>query len=325
MGEAGVDDDDIETQLDALSQLEELKKEKVDVLAQRASNSVASAQVTRKAHEANKKNLKSDLKKTTAFVKKIRSINTEGLQQCIRDVETLNLTLYISEIVGAIVETAYKATDVPSMVKLCISLHKRYEEFTAPLLNGLKTSLFAIPSEEDKDAGKRKRIQIRFMVELFQVGICVEEGFFSDLLRALVGKAKGGSGKQPIDLLGLATFVKYGSEALLGFASRRMHQLARQAQLPLSELPGQHTLSTQSINTYYQHILSTHLINTPFTRQSSFKLPINTPLQSLATHPINPSSQRTFSTLPHSTSYQPTHSSPYTTPTQPTLPLYTPQ
>ena len=230
--------DDFEQQLNALSELEELKKEKDDVLAQRASNSVVSAQVTRKAHEANKKNLKSDLKKTTAFVKKIRSINTEGLQQCIRDVETLNLTLYISEIVGAIVETAYKATDVPSMVKLCVSLHKRYEEFTAPLLNGLKTSLFAIPSEEDKDAGKRKRIQIRFMVELFQIGICVEEVFFSDLLRALVGKAKGSSGKQPIDLLGLATFVKYGSEGLRGFASRRMHQLARQAQLPLSELPG---------------------------------------------------------------------------------------
>ena len=66
----------------------------------------------------------------------------------------------------------------------------------------------------------------------------MEEVFFSDLLRALVGKAKGSSGKQPIDLLGLATFVKYGSEGLLGFASRRMHQLARQAQLPLSELPG---------------------------------------------------------------------------------------
>ena len=41
---------------------------------------------------------------------KIRSINVEGLQQCIRDSESLNLTLYISEIVAAIVETNYKAT-----------------------------------------------------------------------------------------------------------------------------------------------------------------------------------------------------------------------
>lgn len=183
--------DDLEAQLEALSAIEELKKEKDELIAQRLSNSVAVVQASRKAHEANKKNLKSDLKKTTAFVKKIRSINTEGLQQCIRDVETLNLTLYISEIVGAIVETAYKATDVPSMVKLCMSLHKRYDEFTMPLVTGLRTSLMAIPSEEDKDAGKRKRIQIRFIIELFQVGICADETFFGDLLRSLVGKVKG--------------------------------------------------------------------------------------------------------------------------------------
>jgi regulator of nonsense transcripts 2 len=183
--------DDLEAQLEALSAIEELKKEKDELIAQRTSNSAATAQVSRKAHEANKKNLKSDLKKTTAFVKKIRSINTEGLQQCIRDVETLNLNLYISEIVGAIVETAYKATDVPSMVKLCISLHKRYDEFTTPLLAGLRTALMAVPAEDDKDAGKRKRIQIRFVIELFQVGICTDESFFADLLRSLVGKSKG--------------------------------------------------------------------------------------------------------------------------------------
>ena len=40
-------------------------------------------------------------------------------------------------------------------------------------------------------AGKRKRIQIRFIVELFQVGICLDDEFFCQLLRALVGKIKG--------------------------------------------------------------------------------------------------------------------------------------
>ena len=179
-------DVDLEAQLEALAAIEELKKERDEMLAQRQANGPAATLASRKAHEANKKNLKSDLKKTTAFVKKIRSINTEGLQQCIRDVETLNLTLYISEIVGAIVETAYKATDVPSMVKLCVSLHKRYEEFTNPLLTGLRTALLSAPAEDDKDAGKRKRIQIRFIVELYQTGIAVEESFFPDLLRNLV-------------------------------------------------------------------------------------------------------------------------------------------
>lgn len=143
-------DVDLEAQLEALAAIEDLKKERDEMVAQRQANGPAATLASRKAHEANKKNLKSDLKKTTAFVKKIRSINTEGLQQCIRDVESLNLTLYISEIVGAIVETAYKATDVPSMVKLCVSLHRRYEEFTTPLLTGLKTALLSAPAEDDK-------------------------------------------------------------------------------------------------------------------------------------------------------------------------------
>ena len=141
---------EFEAQLEALSCIEELKKEREELLVNRAKNFTAVVTISRKEHEANKKQLKSDLKKTTAFVKKIRSINTEGLQQCIRDTETLNLTLYISEIVGAIVETAYKATDVPSMVKLCIELHKRYNVFTAPLLTGLRTALFTAPAEDDQ-------------------------------------------------------------------------------------------------------------------------------------------------------------------------------
>ena len=141
---------EFEAQLEALGCIKELKKEKEEFIANRAKNFPAVVAISRKEHETNKKQLKSDQKKTTAFVKKIRSINTEGLQQCIRDTETLNLTLYISEIVGAIVETAYKATDVPSMVKLCIDLHRRYDEFTGPLLNGLRTALFTAPAEDDQ-------------------------------------------------------------------------------------------------------------------------------------------------------------------------------
>ena len=181
---------DFEAQLEALSQIEVLKREQDEILAQRKSNAPATVVISRKEHEASKGKLKSDLKKTTAYVKKIRSINTEGLQQCIRDSETLNLTLYISEIVGAIVETSFKATDVPGMVKLCIALHRRYEEFTSGLIPQLRGSLLATPSEDDSNAGKRKRIQIRFAIELFQAGVWQNDEFFSELLRYLLGKSK---------------------------------------------------------------------------------------------------------------------------------------
>lgn len=181
---------EFEAQVEALGQLEGLKREKDDILEQRKPNLPANVAATRKLHLSNKSSLKSDLKKTTAFVKKIKSINTEGLLQCIRDVESLNLSLYVSEIVNAIVETNFKATDVPNMVKLSVCLHQRYEEFTSSLLPALRSSLIAVPSDDDKEAGKKRRIQIRFTMELFQAGVWTDDAFFCELLAFLLGKTK---------------------------------------------------------------------------------------------------------------------------------------
>lgn len=189
-------ENEFEAQLEALAQLEGIKKEKDELLVYKQSNSIPNITTIRKTNDANKSNLKSDLKKTTAFVKKIKSINFEGLQQCIRDTETLNLTLYISEIVTAITETNYKPTDVPSVVKLCVCLHRRYEEFTTGLLSGIKTMLLSsstsTSSEEEKEFGKKKRIVIRFAIELYQSGIWPDTNcdFFVELLRSLLGKSK---------------------------------------------------------------------------------------------------------------------------------------
>ena len=177
---------------EALQQIEILRKEKAEILASIDANSLPKVTVSRRDHESNKSALKSDLKKTQAFVKKIKSINVEGLQQCIRDSETLNLNLYISEIVVAIAETGYKPTDVPSMVKLCVALHRRYEGFTNELIVVTKANLLVQSgAEEDKEGGKKKRILIRFSMELFQAGVWTDVTFFLELLKLILGKSKG--------------------------------------------------------------------------------------------------------------------------------------
>ena len=178
-----------EEKLNSIQQLEILRDEVNEIHRIRQSNSLAAVTITRRQHEANK--LKSDLKKTTAYVKKLRSINTEGLQQCIRDSDSLNLSLYISEIVGALLETNFKATDVPSIALLSTCLHKKYEDFTLGIIPGLRTVLLNQPSDEDKDAGKKKRIQIRFALELFQLGVWTDESFLIELLAFILGKSKG--------------------------------------------------------------------------------------------------------------------------------------
>lgn len=270
-----------QSQQDALKQIDLLRKERDEMLALIDTNSLKNVTISRRDHESNKSALKSDLKKTQAFVKKLKSINVEGLQQCIRDAETLNLNLYISEIVVAIAETSYKPTDVPSMVKLCIALHRRYDSFTNDLLASIRNMLLSAAgstsAEEDKEGGKKKRILIRFAMELFQAGVWVDATFFLDLLKSLLGISKsyvfyfffslidgiylhvylincfiyfsiGVRRKQTqatnttgkalaIDMLSLGTFVKYGCEILLGFTPRKLLSLAQAAGTPVSDVP----------------------------------------------------------------------------------------
>ena len=153
----------------------------------RALNFPSGVQKFRAEHQENKKQLKSDLKKGTAYAKKISAFTVDGLQQCIKDVDVLNLTPYISEIVDAILVVDFKITDVPAVVGLCVSLHRRYEDFTPPLIRGIRDALMS-DTEGQPDANKKKRIQLRFFIELFQSGLHCDEEFFCQYVRKLLGK-----------------------------------------------------------------------------------------------------------------------------------------
>jgi hypothetical protein len=174
-------EESFEAQIELQAQLDALQREKEALLSSRAVNLPQNIAAYRKQNEQLKAQLKSDLKKSNTFVKKLKTITAEGI---------VNLTLFVSEIVNAVVATTYKATDVTGMVKLCVSMHQRYEEFYEPLLTGLKQALLTPPAEDDPEAGKRKRIQIRFMVELYQAGLLSEDEYFVRLLKNLLGKGK---------------------------------------------------------------------------------------------------------------------------------------
>ena len=82
--------------VDAQVELQSVKEEFKKMLKKRELNMGEELEKSRKEHEANKKSLKSDLKKSTAFVKRIKAITSDGIAQCIRETDTLNLNLYIS-------------------------------------------------------------------------------------------------------------------------------------------------------------------------------------------------------------------------------------
>jgi phosphoribosylformylglycinamidine (FGAM) synthase-like enzyme len=190
---------EFEEQVRAMGQYEEYKNEVESLLRIRNENmSKSSLEKLRKQH-SNK--MKSDLKKATAFVKKIKMITSDGLLQCIRDVQTLNLTLYITEIISSLIETGtnIKVTDVNNLIKLCHELHLRYDDFILPLTTRMKETVLT----QDEELQKRKRIHVRMLIEFFQLGLFTEEGFFILLLKDLTGKSQPKSAPPPLLLLPL--------------------------------------------------------------------------------------------------------------------------
>lgn len=81
--------------------------------------------MSRESHEANKARLKSDLKKTTAFTKKVKALSEDQRASLDKDVDTLNLSRYVSEVVDAVAENRLKNADVSVAVHLCCLMHQR--------------------------------------------------------------------------------------------------------------------------------------------------------------------------------------------------------
>ena len=63
--------------------------------------------------------LKADIKKCSAFVKKLQKITSDTKESLCREFDSLNLSRYISEAVDNLCETKLKAGDVFSCVEVC--------------------------------------------------------------------------------------------------------------------------------------------------------------------------------------------------------------
>lgn len=97
----------------------------------------------------------------------------------IKDAETLNLFMYISEIVTALCApemlSKIKLSDMPHVVSLVVALHTRYEGFTEPLIQGLASCLDMEVRQamyvEDDSKAPSKRSALRLLCELYLCGV----------------------------------------------------------------------------------------------------------------------------------------------------------
>ncbi|CAG8606881.1 31439_t:CDS:10, partial [Gigaspora margarita] len=140
------------------------------------------------------KNLDSNIKKNTGFIKKCKAqLSAEYQQQLLKDIKTLTLEKYISEVVVAVIEGVQKckaSADVWAAVEVISALHQRFPDTFTPFLTHTLARSLAPPNKQpvilnteqrEKEESSRilkQRVLLRIAGELWLIGVLrnVEDG-----------------------------------------------------------------------------------------------------------------------------------------------------
>ena len=181
----------------------------------RQSMSEPALQESRKSFERNKKQLKTDLKKCTAFVKKIKSGAAWSLKPAdvVHDVASLNLSRYVEEVVTAVLEAKPKVTDLPVMVALTTAMHERYADYLPNLIASLWT---LVSQKATVDTVKARRVYLRLWTEFLVCGVVTDAQPLLQLVVEAAGPKDGGTSYVVQDAHLLVAFTKQAGSELLG-------------------------------------------------------------------------------------------------------------
>ncbi|XP_067945290.1 regulator of nonsense transcripts 2-like isoform X2 [Watersipora subatra] len=179
--------------------------------------------------------LDSSLKKNTAFVRKLKSYTESQKDGLMKEIMSLNLTKYISEVATAIVETKLKMSDIPSAIEVCCLLHERYAEFADALLDNWQKVL--LQKKDDKVTNQSKfRVDLRFFAELVSVGILPEKGSLNTLsnqLNILINYDKDEHNNVSI----IQSFCRHCGSDYAGLVPRKYRVLAEKYNLTIPSCP----------------------------------------------------------------------------------------
>lgn len=176
----------------------------------------------RKEFEANKKKLKTDLKKCTAFVKKIKSGSVWSMKAADveKDISTLNLSRYVEEVVNGLMESTIKPKlgDIPLFLSLIRAMHFRYSNFLGLLVPQLWS---VVNGKTTSDTVKLRRLYLRVLLRLNLSGIVTETKPFTKCL----AEAAGAPEYSPVkDAMLVVSFAKIGGYELFGILPQSIKQ-----------------------------------------------------------------------------------------------------
>lgn len=118
--------------------------------------------------------LDSSLKKNTAFIKKIKiSLNAENHLNALKDIETLSLEKYLSEVATSMEETILKVSkgdDIMASMKVISLLHQRFPgQITLPLLSVMVNEIL---QKDKSESSSRIKNALKLIFEMYLVGLC---------------------------------------------------------------------------------------------------------------------------------------------------------
>lgn len=230
-------------------------------LAKKAELRLLNLAASKDRPELNTAMLDSSLKKNTAFIKKLKNLTENQHDSLIKDLQSLNLTKYVSEIAQAIVDARLKMSDINTAVHLCSLLHQRYHDFAPTLLENWQKVL--TPKKEDKIPNISKlRVDLRLYAELIATGIFApKEGLplLGNVLTTLVTSDK----EEHQNISVLLTFCRHCGEDYMGLVPRKIRHLADELQMavPHSDfLPKERQKNVRQLLKDYYTSLSKHLL-----------------------------------------------------------------
>ncbi|KAE9308288.1 Regulator of nonsense transcripts [Phytophthora fragariae] len=185
------DDEEDEAQMQALAQLQELTRLSEARQALRAAN-CAEGVLAARAQLASLK-LKSDIKRSSAFVKKLRVLSESNADSLLRDAAELNLTRYVSECVAALADAPLKVADLAAAVKVSSLLHQRYEDFAPGMERALMGSFEA---SDDKSKMLRRRLLLRLLCELYLAGVLDDVQVIAHIVQRVARREQPGPSKR---------------------------------------------------------------------------------------------------------------------------------
>eukprot|EP01083_Nonionella_stella_P106949 309200_1 len=193
-----------------------------------------------------KKKLDASIKKTTGFIRKLKSISDHSgnVVALCTELSKLALSRYVSEVVTALAETKITRTaDITAIVHVSARMSVRFEDFADELEDALgrvfasehmpaeKTVAAvgeAAETEKDKELkalASKQRSSLRLLTELLFCGVCEMDSTVANIIKSLI-KCDKGRDPQFVALSLLVSFVRYGAEEFCGtFTQKRLDDL----------------------------------------------------------------------------------------------------